>query len=259
MVTCSSSQENADGAANRPEHDGTTEMVVLKVHPGPEGTWVKDVVNIYTVEEEHFGKQSIQIKRLIKRFKPEICVVDGMGLGVGLVDFLTADQQDPDTGDMLYNLGVWNDDDHLYRKMQTPDTVRDMLYIMKADMSLNSELYAYTQSQLLSNSVKFLVDESVAKNDLMADPNSKKMTPEQRADHLRPFVETSILKSQLANLIRDEGRGSTIVLKPHNSKIPKDKVSAFVYALFWCKMQEDRKRRKKGFDIHDFMMFSKGK
>lgn len=57
-----------------------TEVVILKVTPNTYGTTLKQVVNIFSYEEDHFGYQSIKIKRLFRDFKCNICVVDGNGL-----------------------------------------------------------------------------------------------------------------------------------------------------------------------------------
>lgn len=59
----------------------TTEAVIMKVVPSAD-TRVprKEVVNIFSFEEEHFGLQSIQLKRLFNRYKCKACVLDGNGL-----------------------------------------------------------------------------------------------------------------------------------------------------------------------------------
>ena len=65
------------------------------------------------------------------------------------------------------------------------------------------------------------------------------MTPEQRAEYLKPFTLTSILKEEMLNL-REENEGVNIILKRANSRIGKDKFSAFEYGLYYIK-QEERK------------------
>ena len=234
----------------------TTEVVVIKATPQPTGVFAKQIVNIYTFEEDHFGMQAIKIKRLFNQYKCNIAVIDGNGLGAGLVDFLVIDQEDYDTGETLWNWGVYNDDDRIYKKYETPDTVHNAMYIMKADQALNSEMYAYCQTQLLSGKLRFLIDENVAKNKLMAQAQGKKMSAAQRADYLRPYVETSILKSQMANLVQ-ENEGAKIILKQSSRKIKKDKFSALIYGLYWCKLQEDKNHKRKGRNIKDFMFFTK--
>ncbi len=236
----------------------STEVVVIKVTPAPTGVAVKQIVNIYTFEEDHFGLQAIKIKRLFNQYKCNIAVVDGNGLGVGLVDFLVEDQIDPDTDETLYNWGVYNDEERVYKKFETPDTIHNAMYIMKANQPLNSEMYSYCQSQLLSGKLKFLIDENVAKNKLMAQAQGKKMSPNQRADYLRPYVETSILKSQLMNLVQ-ENEGANIILKQASRKIKKDKVSALIYGLYWCNLQEKKNHKRKGRNIKDFMFFTTGR
>lgn len=58
----------------------TSEVIVMKVTPAPTGVPIKQIVNIFTYEAEHFGLQSIEIKRLFHKYKCKIAVVDGNGL-----------------------------------------------------------------------------------------------------------------------------------------------------------------------------------
>lgn len=176
-------------------------------------------------------------------------------MGAGLVDFLVIDQDDPDTGEPLGNWGVYNDDDRKYKKFENESTIQNAMYIMKATNVINSELYAYTQSQMSSGKLRFLIDENTAKNKLMSQSNGKKMSVSKRADYLRPFVMTSILRDQMANLI-EEHDGALIILKQSTRTIKKDKFSAYIYALAWTKMQEESKQRK-NFDVSRMMLFSR--
>jgi len=80
------------------------------------------------------------------------------------------------------------------------------------------------------------------------------MKPEERAEYLKPFTLTSILKEEMMNL-REENEGVNIILKQANKGIKKDKFSAFEYGLYYIKLEEDkkRKRRKKRFSDMLFM------
>lgn len=233
----------------------STEVVIIKVTPGANELPRKRIVNIYSFEEEHFGMQALKLKRLFQQYKCRVAVVDGNGLGAGLVDMLTMDTIDPDTGETLYNWGVMNDDDNKYKNMRTDDTIVDAMYIMKANQVLNSEMYAYCQSEINAGRVIFLVDESIAKNKLLSQAQGKKMSAGQRADYLRPFVQTSVLKDQMLNLVY-ENDGAHIILKQASKKIKKDKFSALIYGLYYCKLQEDARSKKKKRDISKFMFFN---
>ena len=166
------------------------------------------------------------------------------------------DQVDPDTGEDLPNLGIYNDEDGKYAQFKTPNTVKNALYLMYANAPLNSQMYSYCKTQLKNGNLKFLIDEANAKAKLMAQAQGKKMTPSQREDYLRPYVETSILRNQMINLVQNN-EGQNIILKQHNVNIKKDKFSALIYGLWWCHETEVKRNRRKGASIADYMFFTK--
>lgn len=171
------------------------------------------------------------------------------------MDFLVLDQTDPDTGEELGNLGIINDDEGFYRKFENENTIRHAMYIMKATNVINSELYAYTQNQLLSGKLSFLIDDNAAKNRLESQTQMKKMNRSRRNDYLQPYVMTSVLREQMANLM-EEHEGTLITLKQSSRSIKKDKFSALIYALFWSKHEEES-HGKRHFDVSKLTMYTK--
>jgi hypothetical protein len=55
--------------------------------------------------------------------------------------------------------------------------------------------------------------------------------------------------------LREENEGINIILKQANKGIKKDKFSAFEYGLYYIKIEEESKKKKRKFKITD-MMFS---
>lgn len=233
----------------------TTEAVVIKVTPQAQGTSLKSVVNIYTYDEEHFETQAINLKKLYYKYKARKLVIDGNGLGIGLLDYMVKGQVDPETGDFLPDFGVENDEDKFYKKYKTENTETDAIYVIKANMPINTEAHSYVQTQLSSGKIKFLIDESQAKVKLLGTKIGQTMDPEKRNEYLKPFVETTILREQMLNLIEDN-EGVNIILKMANRGVGKDKFSAFEYALYYIKQEEDNRKKKRGRKISDFMFFS---
>ena len=236
----------------------TTEAVVIKVTPQTQGTSLKSVVNIYTYDEEHFETQAINLKKLYYKYKARKLVIDGNGLGIGLLDYMVKGQVEPETGDFLPDFGVENDEDKFYKKYKTENTETDAIYIIKANMPINTEAHSYVQTQLSSGKIKFLIDESQAKVKLLGTKIGQTMDPEKRNEYLKPFVETTILREQMLNLIEDN-EGVNIILKMANRGVGKDKFSAFEYALYYIKQEEDSRKKKRGRKISDFMFFSQDK
>lgn len=228
-----------------------TVICVFKVTPSAEGQSVKSLVNIYDLNEDHFEDQAINIKKLYYKYKAKRIVIDGNGLGIGLVDYLVKPQH-LDNGDILPDFGVYNDDENFYKKYRTKECEYDAVYVLKANAPINTEAHSITQTQLNSGKVKFLIDERTAQEKLLGTKIGQGMTPEQRAEYLKPFTLTSILKEEMLNL-REENEGVNIILKRANSRIQKDKFSAFEYGLYYIKQEEDSKRKKKRFKASDFM------
>lgn len=69
---------------------------------------------------------------------------------------------------------------------------------------------------------------------------------------------TTALREEMANMIEESG-GANIILKPANKKIKHDRFSAFIYGLYYCKLEEDRSHKRKTRDLSDFMMYTKAK
>lgn len=228
---------------------------VFKVIPQPEGASLKKLVNMYTFDEEHMGIQAARIKQLYYKYSPKQVVIDGNGLGAGLMDFMVIKTMNEETGEEYPPFGVSNDDEGIYKKFRTDDCIRDIIFCLKANAPLNTIIHGNAQTQLSSGKVRFLEDERFAKAKLLDTKLGEKMTPEQRAEYLRPFTLTSILKEEMMNL-REEHEGTNIILKQANRKIKKDKFSAFEYGLYFIKLDDESKKKKKRSRVSEMMFYN---
>ena len=237
----------------------TTEALVFKVTPQPQGSALKSLVNIYTYEAEDFEAQAIKLKKLYYKYKARILAIDANGLGVGLIDFMTKTQVDPDSGEDLIPFGVaggTNEDlMEQYKKVRGIGVEENAMYLIKASAPLNTEMYTYASTQMSSGKVRFLIDETTAKTKLMGLKKGQNMTSDERNEYLQPFVLTSVLREQMLNLV-EENEGVNIILKQYNHGIKKDKFSSFIYGLYYIKLQEDKRGRRKRFSIADLMFYS---
>ena len=240
------------------KHDASV-VCVFKVTPQAQGASLKQLVNIYTFDDEHFEDQAIKVKKLFYKYKARRLVVDGNGPGVGFIDYLVKPQIDPDTNEIFPDFGVYGgtkvDVEQDYKKYRTANCEQDALFIMMANAPVNNEAHANAQAQLSSGKVKMLIDERVAKTKLLGTVKGNNMKPEERAEYLKPFTLTSILKEEMMNL-REENEGVNIILKQANRGIRKDKFSAFEYGLYYIKQEEDSKKKKKKFNAKDWCFIS---
>ena len=232
-----------------------TVVCVFKCTPQPQGAAIKTLVNIFTFSDEHFEDQAIKLKKLYYKFNARRLVIDGNGLGIGLLDYMVKPQLNPDTGDSFPDFGIYNDEEGYYKKYRTAACEQDAVYIIKANAPINTEAHANARSQLSSGKVKMLIDERVAKTKLMGTKMGQTMTPEDRAEYLKPFTLTSILKEEALNL-REENEGVNIILKQANKGLKKDKFSAFEYGLYYIKQEEESKKKKKKFSAKEWQFYN---
>jgi hypothetical protein len=111
------------------------------------------------------------LKKLYYKYHARRLVIDGQGLGIGLLDFMVKPNIDPETGEVLPDFGVYGGtyDGAVqeYKKFRTNDCELDALYIIKANAPINTEAHANARTQINSGKVKFLIDERVAKAKLL--------------------------------------------------------------------------------------------
>ena len=237
----------------------TTEATILKVTPQPQGASIKSLVHLYTYEAEDFEEQAINIKKLYYQYKARQVVIDANGVGAGFVDFMTKAQVDPATNDIYPPFGVsggtYAEVMDQYKKInKLSEAESDAMYLIKANAPINTEAHTYVQTQMSSGKIKFLVDEMQAKNKLMSTKVGQQMDSDKRAEYLRPFTLTTILKEQMLNL-KEENEGVNIILKQSSRGIPKDKFSAFEYGMYYVKKQEEGKQKRRSRDLSKMVLF----
>ena len=111
-----------------------TSIQVFKVTEKPTH-YQKQLINSIALKDIHFSKQAIEIKKLIRDYKPREVLIDGTGLGVGLLDFLVLEQVS-DQGELFPSYASVNDDE--YSKYAG----EKLIYVLKANGPLNSKIHS---------------------------------------------------------------------------------------------------------------------
>ena len=210
-----------------------------------QGKYLATLVNLYvlgrTPETKPFSVQAADLKEIIQRFNPREVVIDTNGLGVGLGDEMVR-QQVGKNGEVLPAYGFINDEN--YKKTQPRDAIC-ILYGIKANGPLNSQIHGNAYSRLTGGKVRFLIKEQEAKSALLSTKAGQKMSVEQRVQRLMPHEMTTKLFEEMANLrLKRAGASLDIVLEQINSRYPKDKYSAFAYGLWRIKELEEEEYKK---------------
>lgn len=98
------------------------------------------------MDDEHFEDQAIKIKKLFYAYKAKTVVIDGNGLGTGLMDYMVKTQVIPETDEIYPDFGVMNDEDGEYKRFRTDHTEYDAIYEIKASAPINTEAHSNVQT-----------------------------------------------------------------------------------------------------------------
>lgn len=241
---------SADVARSNGAQNADTVALIIKCIPRDNGTYLKQVVNLYSFDGEHFLEQSIKLKKLVFHYNASMLVVDANGVGKGLVDFLVKENIDELSGDIYAPFSVVNDD--RYNEFKTKDSLPLLYNVLSQGIA--SDIHVNCLSQISSGKVKFLIDEMSAKSKLTNSKKGREMDSDKLAEYLSPFIMTSILKDEMMNL-RAKHQGKNVILDRISNRIGKDKFSSLEYGLWYIKELEDKSFNKNKIDISNFLYY----
>lgn len=220
------------------------------------------VVNVFvlgrTAETRQFAMQTRDLKKIIREFNPREVVIDINGLGISIADEIIRPHWD-EQGILLPPLGFNNNDD--YKKIQPIDAPR-ILYGIKANGPLNSQMFGNCYSRISAGLVDFLIKEQDARSKLLATKKGQKMSTEQKVKRLMPYEMTTKLFEEMGNLrLKRTGSGLDITLEQINTRFPKDKFSSLIMGLWRIKELEDAlvKKSRKGDTPRKLTFFTGGR
>lgn len=179
-----------------------------------------EIPNIITVSNAmNFSAQACLVKKTKKNFLARAVIVDGNGLGAGLIDELLKESYDPITGEYL---GCWN-------TMNTDNQpeVRDAekcLFDMKAQ---------HFQSKVVADFID--VVES-GKLKLLEKKQESDYTAKDKQDidlKVMPYLQTDLLFEEIANLKLKHMSNGALSVEKVVKKVDKDRFSALSYLIFY--------------------------
>ena len=211
-----------DVARSQKTSNNQSSIVVGRVIRTPDQSRIisVDIVNIIKVPNIlNFTAQAIKVKQIQKQYNAKVVVVDGNGLGAGLVDELLKDAYDPMTGEYL---GCWDtiNDDNMPEIPNSPKIV----YNLKAQ-SCQNEIVTTFIDMVDSGKLRLL--------EKKIDSDFSDSEWDRFDDKIRPFVETDAFIEEAANLKLKHLSNGGVTIEKVVKKIDKDRVSALIYLLWY--------------------------
>ena len=168
----------------------------------------------------NFTAQACIIKKIKKRYNAQAVIMDGNGLGAGLIDECLKESFDPITNE---SLGCWDtiNDDNM---PELPDEAEKILYNLKAQS---------VQSKVVTNFIDMVDSEKLR---LLCNKQLNDFTIAEQDDfdnEVAPFVQTDCLFEEVANLKLKQLPSGGVTIEKVVKKLDKDRVSALIYVLWY--------------------------
>lgn len=232
-------------------YNANTAITVTKILPGKEHFSI-NVVYLEVINGENFiSQQAPRIKKLIQLYEPKEVVIDGNGLGSGLMDAMSLPSVDSKTGETFPAYYAFNNDQHLPPQMRAPSEApmpayNAILYDLKAGASNDELIHANFFTMVNSGHVSFLAPERIVKNKLLATKKGQNMTLYDRREFLLPYEMTSRLIDEINNLrLKPGSEQNKLKVEQISKSIFKDRFSSLEYNLWRVKYYEDKMVKKK--------------
>lgn len=210
-------------------------LVVIKITDIGKSEYIKEVVNVFSMEGQHDLWQAKFLKQKVDEFKARILIVDANGLGSGVVDFLILDNND---GYPPYR--VVNDDKELWTKYESEEGL-PILFALKSQNknTKNSDMIDVLMKQFNRINIGLLKVPHEGIKDLEHKRKKKfSSESEELAEAEVPYMLTTSLCEELMNLKYVAKGGGDSDIQQISKSIPKDKVMALMYGIYWIVTQE---------------------
>jgi len=227
-----------DVSRNEGDANALSCLVVIKMTPKDNGDYLKEIVNIFSMEGQHSLLQAKFLKQKVREFKARILVIDNNGLGVSVTDQLVLDLND---GNPPYS--VVNDSD--YDKYKLNNSI-PMVFALKAQNkeTKNSDMINHFMQVFNKLDIGLLKTEHEGIKSLEKKLKHKIKDSEELSNAQIPYILTSNLCEEILNLTYKQAGSETRIDRVSRS-IQKDKFSALMYGLYWIYLQEKKNKIKK--------------
>lgn len=183
----------------------------------------------------NFSTQALTIKKIASLYHPKMVIVDGNGLGTGLIDELLKETKDPITGE---SYGCWDtiNTDNEPEIKGAPKCVYDI----KAQ-GVQSRILTIFMDMVDSKKLRLLYKR-----------DEQDFTDKERTDYagnIMPFIQTDLLFEEIGNLKLKHLPSGALAVERVVRKVDKDRFSALAYLLYYVVEFTSNYRKRDQSDI----------
>lgn len=208
--------------------------------PNNYNAYSANIVMIEAQEGLRTEQLGLRTMQLYYKYDCTDLVIDARGNGQGVIDFVTKEQVDPNTGEVYKAFKAINSPEWAERCIE--DDYTESLWIINATEKLNDQCAFRLKTGFESGKINLLVSEYdcyIHLCDKIAGFEDK--SEEIQLKYQQPFIETTLLINEMINL-EYETKGTTIKIH-EKTGMRKDRYSSLAYN-FWVMKELEKKLTK---------------
>src|SRR5699024_3101129 len=219
------------------------------------------VTYMESMEGMHSETQAVRIRQLMKDFEVDYLVIEGMGVGVAVLDDLMTPLYDEERGDKYDPITVFNDERAAERCKY--EDAEEVIFVIKATKELNMEIAGRMGDSLKYNKLNLLFKEQNAleRYQKMSKLKFSALDPRVKAELLRSYREIELLTHEMLNLEVVVSDNGTFSLK-EQGRMRKDRYTSVSYGNYYASILERENLQNANnsvFDASEFAIFRKPK
>lgn len=235
-----------DVARSESTDNNQSSIAVLKLKRAKDDRIQKiQLVNLFNLRNGlTYSAQTAILKKIKNLFNAKIVVVDGNGLGSGVIDECIKDTVDPITNE---NLGCWKPMNN--EKEPESDVYEECLFDLKAT-GINHDIILAFLNIIDGKKLQLLEQRQNSGYDIDDMDYFK--------EQIYPFIQTDLLLEEIANLKLQQKNNGKLGIEKNMRKIDKDRFSALAYGLYYIKtfIMDDFSAQNEDEKATDFLLIN---
>ena len=196
--------------------------------------------------------QALRLKQLFYEFDCDYAVIDGQGVGVGVLDICSAETYDKDR-DVMYP--AWmpiNIDETKTNRAISPNAV-PVIYSISTSIKDKSRMLVHSRDIIDTDRISFLMDTQDVMDYLNRNYQFYKIEDQDlRRRILNPYAQTSAFVNEAVNLEKVVVQGYLSAKEKSGRR--KDRVMSLVYGLEYAKILEDGLIQPQEINLFDYIL-----
>ena len=226
-------------ASTRHNNDATA-IHITRLIPTKAGRYTVNMVYTEPNEGLRTEEQALNIRRLYEEFDCDYIVLDAKNIGLSILDCLSNDISDPETGEIFPALCCCNNDE-LAARCVVKDA-KKAIWSIFGSARFNSDVALLLREGFKSGRIRLLVNEYDGEEAMNALPGFASMDVQDKTKLLMPYINTTLLINEVVNLKHEETNG--LVKISEKSGMRKDRYSSLSYNYYVALQLENDARRK---------------